>query len=88
MDELILKKYNFPKLEDYLKLCSIDSNTAAKTEYYQQFLICTDYIPNKLTESKILGIECKDYSEELVARQFAREQINLLRKEQDDVIKL
>lgn len=47
-------------------------------EYYQLFLKETDYIANKLIEAQVMGVECKDYSLELEARQYAREQINNL----------
>lgn len=68
----IITSYMKETLEEYIQ-------EVGRTEwdYYQAFLIVTDYIPNKLVECNFLGIECDDYSAEIAARQYAREQINI-----------
>ena len=74
MDNNIFKKYVYNEtLEEYLQ-------EAGRTEfdYYQTFLIITDYIPNKIIEAQVLGIEWDDYTHELHARQYARDKINEL----------
>ena len=54
----------------------IQEEGRTKFDYYQNFLIVTDYIPNKLVECNFLGIECDDYSAEIAARQYARDKVN------------
>ena len=76
MDIELLKKYNMQTLEEY-KLIFGDTVDTEIT-FYKTFLIQTDYIPNKLIESQIMMVNCDDYSKELKARQFCREQINNL----------
>ena len=70
MDNMITQ-YMKETLEEYIQ-------EAGRTEYdyYYSFLVMTDYIANKLVECEFLGIECDDYTEELKARQYAREKIN------------
>lgn len=67
----IITSYMTETLEEYIQEIG-----RTKVDYYQTFLIMTDYIPNKLVESNFLGIECDDYSSEIQARQYARDKIN------------
>ena len=45
------------------------------------FLKKTDHIPNKIIESEFLGNETTNYTDILLYRQYARDQINILVKE-------
>lgn len=52
---------------------------------YQTFLERTDYVANKIAEAMFLDIQLdEDYTEIFHARQFAREQINILHGEQEE----
>lgn len=67
----IITSYMEETLEEY-----IQEKGRTEWDYYQAFLVKTDYIPNKLVECNFLGIECDDYSAEIAARQYARDKIN------------
>lgn len=69
--DTIITNYMKETLEQY-----IQEEGRTEFDYYQSFLIMTDYIPNKLIESEFLGIECDDYTEVIKARQYARTKIN------------
>lgn len=70
--ENILKKYVYGEtLEEYLQ-----EEGRTEFNYYQTFLEATDYMANKIIEAQFLGIKCDDYTEELQARQYARDKIN------------
>lgn len=66
----IAAKYHLPAVEDY---------PFSELEYYQTFLIQTDYIANKIAEAAYLGEDVnEDYTEILQARKFARQMVNQL----------
>ena len=70
--ENIFKKYVYGEtLEEYLQ-------EVGRTEfdYYQAFLEAMDYMANKIIEAQFLNTECDDYTQELYARQIARDKIN------------
>ena len=70
--ENILKKYVYGEtLEEYLQ-----EEGRTEFNYYQTFLEATDYMANKIIEAQFLNTECDDYTEELQARQYARDKIN------------
>ena len=65
----ILEKYNMKSLEEYKE----DVGNFSETEFYETFLIQTDFIPNKILEGVATSA---DYADELYYREFARQQIN------------
>lgn len=71
----ILDRYGLPTLEQFK-----DNMLEYESEimYYQQFLMSTDHIPNKIIEAQVLGLEIDDYKEILEYRQYCREMINQL----------
>jgi hypothetical protein len=56
----------------------INNPHACKLEFYHYFLQQTDFVSAKIIDAQILGVECKDYTNVLNARAYAREQINIL----------
>ena len=75
--ENIIKKYLGISLQDFLN----QEEGRSEIDYYYSYLLTTDYIPNKIIECQFLNEECKDYSEELRARKYAREKIGELQIE-------
>lgn len=65
----ILEKYNMKSLEEYKE----DLGNFSETEFYETFLIQTDFIPNKILEGVATS---EEYADELYYREFARRQIN------------
>ena len=74
--ENTIKQYLGISLEDFLK-----EEGRSEIDYYYSYLLTTDYIPNKIIECQFLNEECKNYSEELRARKYAREKIGELQIE-------
>lgn len=74
----ILEKHKMGTLEDYKS--HFGDNKETELIFYQTFLAQTDYIANKLIECQVTKAHCDDYTEELKARQFARNRINELQK--------
>ena len=72
--EEILQKYEMKSI-DYYKMVYSDEPDIEEL-YYKDFLELTDHIPNKIVESKELGLTVKDYYILLECRQFARDRIN------------
>ena len=65
----ILEKYNMKSLEEYKE----DVGNFSETEFYETFLIQTDFIPNKILDGVATS---EEYADELYYREFARQQIN------------
>ena len=65
----ILEKYNMKSLEEYKE----DLGYFSETEFFETFLIQTDFIPNKILEGVATS---EEYADELYYREFARRQIN------------
>lgn len=65
----ILEKYNMKSLEEYKE----DVGNFSETEFYETFLIQTNFIPNKILEGVATSA---DYADELYYREFARQQIS------------
>lgn len=84
MDNIFIK-YTGRTLEDWIEENDefyngggVNNPHACKIEFYQYFLENTDFITAKIIEAQALGLEIKDYSEVLLARQYARDQVNKL----------
>lgn len=73
----IMKQYLGISLYDFLN----QEEERLEIDYYYSYLLTTDYIPNKIIECQFLNEECKDYSDELRARKYAREKIGELQTE-------
>jgi len=68
--EEIAQRFSLPKIADY---------PHSEREYWQTFLIQSDYVANKIAESIYLGEELdEDYTDVLHARKYARHRINEL----------
>lgn len=79
--ETLISKYNGVTLPEYLESHKHDDDYDAPNysiDYYMNFLKRTDYVPNKLIECQVLNVDCQDYTDILLARKFAREQIDSL----------
>lgn len=70
----ILEKYHMLTLDGYKSLFGDSLET--EKEFYMTFLIQTDHIPNKIIEAQILGEEVDDYTDILMLRKAARNNIN------------
>lgn len=68
--EEMAARFYLPKLEEY---------GHPALDYYQTFLIQSDYVANKIAEAMYLGEPVdNDYSDVLAARRYARQRINEL----------
>ena len=82
MNEIFIK-YNYLSLTEFLAHNSVNEDYKENREiatYYERFLKNTDYIANKIIEAQVLNLSCDDYKDVLLARQYARDQINLYRE--------
>ena len=61
----------------------VNNKIVCEREYYEDFLRRTDYITNKIFELQLLGLDCKDYTSLLEARNFARNRIHEINIEVD-----
>ena len=73
----LLEKYNMVSMEQYKEW--FGDTPSIEKDFYQDFLIQTDHIPNKIIEAQALNTKTEDYTEILECRQFARDEINRLR---------
>ena len=62
-------RFNLPPIDEY---------PFPEIDYYKTFLIQSDYVTNKITESLYFDEEPEDYTDVLLARQYARRMINEL----------
>lgn len=75
----MLSRFNVGDIDFYISMTGDDKQ--GEYEFYKTFLSQTDYIITKLAEYIFLGKKSnEDYSEVIIARQFAREQISNLTK--------
>lgn len=76
--EEIFELYNGISLNDFLvsRQSELDYDEQRDTaDYYLSFLKATDYAVNKIMEAQLLGVPCKDYTEVLRAREYARNNV-------------
>ena len=67
IDEKIAAKINMPPIRKYHH---------PTRDWYETFLIHTDYVVTKASEAQLLGESIEDYSDILEARKIARRCIN------------
>ena len=79
----VLQKYNLGSLEVLKEHHGDSINT--EIMFYKEFLNQTDHIPNKIIEAQILNRDADDYTEILEYRQYARDKINSLMTQSDNV---
>ena len=71
IDLKLAEKYGLPPVEEY---------PFPEYDWYNTFLIQTDYVANKIAEALYLGEELdNDYTDVLQARKYARQKVNELR---------
>ncbi len=70
ISEEMAARFYLPRVEDY---------NHSEMDYYQTFLIQSDYVANKIAEALYLGEELdEDYTDVINARKYARRRINEL----------
>ena len=69
--------------EEFYNGPGVNNKIVCEKEYYEDFLQRTDYVCNKIIELQILGLDCKDYTSLLEARNFARNRIHEINIEID-----
>ena len=69
-------RFNLPPIEEY---------SFPEADWYQTFLIQSDYVANKIAEAMYLGETLdEDYTEVLQARKYARAMINTIKEESNE----
>lgn len=67
--------------DDFYNADGINNKLVCEREFYEFFLTQTDYVAAKLIEAQVLGVECQDYTDILMARDFSRKRINEIQEE-------
>lgn len=71
---------NYEEIAQRFYLPTIAEYPHSELEYWQTFLIQSDYVANKIAEALYLGEELdEDYTEVLQARKYARAMINTIK---------